>query len=86
MRGRKNTNAVLITVVVLLLALVAAMLFVLLRYHIVDFKLYAKDSTVLDLTQEQITVEHMLDDCIAALLLTANPNTKERVFLIPVHR
>ena len=69
MRGRKNTNAVLITVVVVLLALVAAMLFVLLRYHIVDMKLYAKDSAVLDLTQEQITVEHyeklksVLPDC-----------------------
>lgn len=55
---RKNGNTVLIALVAVLVLVVAALLFVVLRYHIVDFKLYPKNAQVLDLTGKNISVAH----------------------------
>lgn len=53
---RNKGIAVLAVLVALLTLLVAGMLFVVLRYHIVDFKLYPKQAQELDLTGEEISV------------------------------
>ena len=69
MRKQRPGFTALIALVVLLAVIVGAMVFVLLRYHIVDFKLYPKNVSVLDLTEKEISVGHyekirsVLPDC-----------------------
>ena len=58
LKTKHNGLIPLIAIVVLLTALVLGLLFVVLRYHIVDMKFYPKNSTVLDLTDKTITVSH----------------------------
>lgn len=58
LKTRNNGTVVLIALVAVLALVAAAMLFILLRYHIVDFKLYPKDAVVLDLTDRDISVAH----------------------------
>lgn len=66
---KKNGNTMLLALVAVLILVAAALLFVVLRYHIVDMKLYPKNAQVLDLTEEEISVEHyerlkaVLPDC-----------------------
>ena len=55
---KRKGNVMIIALVAVLALAVAALLFVVLRYHIVDFKLYPKDAAVLDLTGETISVSH----------------------------
>lgn len=55
MDGRKKGLIALAAVLVLL---VAAVLLVVMQYHIVGFKLYPKDSQVLDLTGKDISIAH----------------------------
>ena len=57
MKGKK-TIAVLVTVLVLLAALVAGMLWCVVNYYIVDFKFYPKNAAVLDLRDREISAEH----------------------------
>ena len=57
MKGKK-TIAVLMTVLVLLAALVAGMLWCVVNYYIVDFKFYPKNAAVLDLRDREISAEH----------------------------
>ena len=69
MKTKRNGLVPLICLVVLLAVAVLGLLFAVLRCHIVDFKLYPKNSTVLDLTDKPITVSHyeklraLLPDC-----------------------
>lgn len=58
MKGKNKEHIALIVLVSVLALAVAALLLVVLRFHIVDFKLYPKNAQVLDLTQKDITVEH----------------------------
>ena len=58
MRGRVSRTRILIVLVALLALLTVGLLFVVLRYHVVDFKLYPKDVTMLDLREEKISISH----------------------------
>ena len=58
MHDTKKKPAALIALVAVLAVLALALIFVVIRYHVVDFKLYPKDSTVLDLTGESVTLKH----------------------------
>lgn len=58
MRGKRNEMAPLAALVAVLAVVAAALLFIVLRYHVVDFKLYPKNSTTLNLTEEKISLRH----------------------------
>lgn len=55
---KKKESIALIALIVTLALLAAGLLFVVLRYHIVDFKLYPKNAAVLDLTGKDISIPH----------------------------
>ena len=55
--NKKETIA-LASLIAVLVLVVAGLLFVVLNYHIVDFRLYPKSAEVLDLTQEDISIRH----------------------------
>jgi len=58
LKGTKSGNLPLILLVAVLAVVLAGMIFVVLNYHIVDFKLYPKNAAVLDLTGEEISLAH----------------------------
>lgn len=69
MRAKEKGMTPLIVLVAVLAVAVLGLLIVVLGYHIVDFKLYPKNSTALDLTEEDISLSHyeklkaVLPDC-----------------------
>ena len=56
--GNKAAVVILAVIALLLLAAVAAGGFVAMRYHIIDAKLYAKDTAVLDFRGQEIRRSH----------------------------
>ena len=57
-KGKKGFIIVLAVLAVLLTAVVAAAVYVVMHYHIVEGELYTKDSVVLDLREEEIDPDH----------------------------
>lgn len=55
---KKKENAAMLVLIAVLLLVAAGLLFVALNYHILDFKLYPKNAQVLDLTDQDISLEH----------------------------
>lgn len=55
---KKKENIALIVLVAVLALVVAGLLFVILGFHIVDFRLYPKNAEVLDLTGKEISIRH----------------------------
>ena len=56
--GGKTAIVILSVIAVLLAAMVVAGVFVAMRYHIIDAKLYAKDTEALDLRGQEIRRSH----------------------------
>ena len=57
-KGKKRFIIILVVIAVLLTAAVAAAVYVVTSYHIVEGKLYAKDTAVLNLLEEEINPGH----------------------------
>lgn len=55
---KKKENIALFALIAVLVLVAAGLLFVALRFHIVDFKLYPKNAEVLDLTEKEISIQH----------------------------